>query len=92
MPTIDRMTGSAAPRFVDALQASGNDPLRVPRPLFRLLASAGITAPGDVDRLTEEQLARMCENKTPEQRLEIKCSVMSAGLYPRTLRTHSPVR
>lgn len=65
--------------------------LAVPRPLLRVMATAGVTAPGDVDRLSEEQLARILENKTPSERMEIKSTVMAAGIYPRDLRTFSAI-
>ena len=90
MPTLHRLNGAAAPHFVDAMQAAAT-PLAVPRQLLQLMASVGITSPGDVDRLSESQLAKLCENRTPGQRIEIKGQVMAAGIYPRTLPTFSRI-
>ena len=61
------------------------------RPLLRVMAAAGVTGPGDVDRLSELQLAKMLENKTPGERMGIKQSVLAAGLYPRKMPTFSPI-
>lgn len=89
MPMLEKLNGAADKVFVDALEASANNPLAVPRPLFRLMAAAGVTAPGDIDRLSEAQLAKILENRTPEQRIEIKGQIQAAGLYPRTLKQFS---
>lgn len=83
MPEIGRMNAVADRVFVDAMQASAANPLAVPRPLFRLLAAAQITAPADVDKLDAAQLGRLLQDKTPGERIAIKQQVMAAGLYPR---------
>lgn len=57
MPIIDKMNGAAAPVFIDALQASANNALALPRQLLQIMASRGVTSPADVDKLDEHQLS-----------------------------------
>ncbi len=92
MPMIDRLNSAASPQFVDAMKASAANQLAVPQPLFRIMAAAGVTAPGDVDKLSEAQLGKILENRTPEERIALRSKILAAGIYPRTLPVATPVR
>lgn len=87
-----KMAASAASKFVDRMQASAGNSLAIPMPLLRLMASAGVTGPADVDRLDERQLATILENRTPEVRIMLRTQIAAAGLYPRTLPVGTPVK
>jgi hypothetical protein len=96
MPTIERMTGAAdqtaSNGSPDRPSGATGGPDAGVRQLGRLMAAAGIREPGDRGRLDEQQLARLLENKTPSQRIEIKTALMAARLYPRTLQAGTPVQ
>jgi hypothetical protein len=64
----------------------------VPRQLIRIMASRGVTSPADVDRRDERQLAAILENRTPEDRIDLKAKIAAAGIYPRSLPIGTPVR
>lgn len=89
--TPDLRLAAGAAVFVDSIQATASNPLAIPRPFLRALTAAAITGPADIDRLDEAQLARLLQDKTPEQRMGLKQAVLAAGLYPRTMPTFGPI-
>lgn len=77
-PTQGRQRTAMLPVGGERLALSANRELR------RVMTAAGITQLGDVDKLSETQLARMLENKTPLERITVKQLVIAFGLWPCT--------
>jgi len=92
LPISEELKMAASGQPPGFVMASASNPWGATPQLVRLLASRNVHSPGDIDRLTAEQLDRVLENRTPSERMQIREKIFAARLYPRNLPTVSPVR
>jgi hypothetical protein len=80
----DMKLAAGAQRLPERLQAAAQRSPEVRR-VLKIMAGAGVERLADVDRLSETQLNRVLENRTPGERIELKTKLDAMGVYPREL-------